>query len=79
MEYFIFIADIFENNIKGLNNHLKYLQKWGGTPDFFDSYKDLVTAIEDGKKMINSGKELIVITNEEYDIIVMLKNKENEN
>ena len=73
-EYLVFWSDSsFEQGY--LEEHLKYLRDWGGTPDMWDSFNDLREAILAADKMFDA----YVVTDDSYNIIYERKKDDTEN
>ena len=66
MRYLIFHTKT-EYEQETIENHIEYLQEWGGTPNCWDSYDDLMRAMENAKNFneMNGCKTVVYDTESE--------------
>ena len=69
MKYLIFHTKT-EYEQETIEEHINYLKKWGGTPNFWDSYNDLMEAMEQAKYFHEMENCKVVIYDEETENIV---------
>lgn len=69
MRYLIFLSGK-EYEQGSLQDHINYLKKWGGTPDFWVAKEHIADAIQAGEEIAREGYSNIIFDEEkDYSLI----------